>query len=260
MNISGQTKLLLLIAGILIFILVLNNYNSNPIKNKGNLILDENINDNDEQQILQNIAIRNKIPQNDLVITNDLVTDQINVMPKNEIQACSNERIRRKFKSKNRAKPGQYKKISYAEGERGNGNGNGNGSTELDEFFDANNNIVGDVYASDDTFGPNDETNGNLATYNPGRRNRLADEDIFNVENYLPQEHSKDWFEVMPDPVSVKNRHLINISRPVGINTIGNSLKNPSYDIRGTPPNPKFVASPWLQSSIEPDIGSGGLC
>lgn len=39
-----------------------------------------------------------------------------------------------------------------------------------------------------------------------------------------------EWFEVMPEPIKVKN---------------------PSYNIRGTRPCPKFVASPWAQSSIE---------
>ena len=64
----------------------------------------------------------------------------------------------------------------------------------------------------------------------------------------------------MPDAISVKNRHLINISKPIGVNTIGTSLRNPSHDIRGTPSCPKFVISPWLQSSIEPDHNLKGLC
>lgn len=33
-----------------------------------------------------------------------------------------------------------------------------------------------------------------------------------------------------------------------GINTIGSSLKNPTYDIRGNIPNPKFAVSPWGNS------------
>ena len=72
-------------------------------------------------------------------------------------------------------------------------------------------------------------------------------------KEYLPQEVNDDWFEVQPEPISVKNRHLINITTPIGVNTIGTSLRNASWDIRGTPACPKYVVSPFLNSSIEPD-------
>jgi len=64
---------------------------------------------------------------------------------------------------------------------------------------------------------------------------------LFDVDKYHPQEVDDDWFEVIPKPISVKNRHLINITKPIGITTIGSVL-----------PLPKFVISPWL--SIEPDV------
>ena len=69
----------------------------------------------------------------------------------------------------------------------------------------------------------------------------------------LPKEVNNDWFDVQPEPVAVKNRHLINVTKPIGINTIGTSKKNASYDLRENVPCPKFTVSPWLQSSIEPD-------
>lgn len=77
---------------------------------------------------------------------------------------------------------------------------------------------------------------------------------MFDLNNLMPQQTNPDWFEVIPDPISVNNRHLINVTRPVGINTVGTSLRNPSYDIRGSPACPKFVVSPWNQSSIDPDV------
>ena len=86
------------------------------------------------------------------------------------------------------------------------------------------------------------------------------DDELFKLDDLLPQEVHSDWFEVMPEPISVKNRHLINVSKPIGINTIGTSQKNASWDLRGSPPCPKFVVSPWLQSSIEPDTNIKGIC
>lgn len=76
----------------------------------------------------------------------------------------------------------------------------------------------------------------------------------FEVDGIDPHVAHDDWFEVVPEPemVSVKNRHLINVSRPIGINTVTGNFRHTSWDLKGTPPCPKFVVSPWLLSTIEP--------
>jgi hypothetical protein len=72
---------------------------------------------------------------------------------------------------------------------------------------------------------------------------------------FLPQEVNVDWFD--KDFNTIKNIDqdtLIDISQySSGVDTVGQSLKNPSYDIRGNIPNPKNIISPFLNSSIEPD-------
>jgi len=91
----------------------------------------------------------------------------------------------------------------------------------------------------------------------------MKDVDKFNAESLLPREKNKDWFDDVYDSTSVKNAHLINIYKPIGVNTVASSLKNPSHDIRGdATPNPKFAISPWMNSSIEPDsnIRNQALC
>lgn len=160
-----------------------------------------------------------------------------------------------KLKWKNEAQ-GNVVKSNYAEGTRGNTD-----VAEWNAFFDQNNELVDKSYLqNNDQFKPVDETKGNLATYKGKGKTGQKGADLFKVDELLPQEVSKDWFEVMPEPIKVKNRHLINVTRPIGVNTIGNTLKNPSLDLRGSPPCPKFVISPWLQSSIEPDTNIKGLC
>lgn len=42
------------------------------------------------------------------------------------------------------------------------------------------------------------------------------------------------------DPVSVRNRHLINITKPIGVRTIGSSWKNASHDLRSMPTDVTF--------------------
>lgn len=56
-----------------------------------------------------------------------------------------------------------------------------------------------------------------------------------------------DWFEKPLVPINFKN----GIPR-IGINTIGSSMGK-SYDLRGIPPNPKNIISPWINQSIEPN-------
>jgi len=145
---------------------------------------------------------------------------------------------------------------SYKDGARGN-----TGVDEWDDFYDTNANMVSGSYSkTNDQFNPVDETKGNLAGYAGSGHTKNSAEDLFKIDKLLPQEVNKDWFEVMPEPIKVKNRHLVNITRSTGINTIGSSLKIATHDIRGNVPCPKYVVSPWMQSSVEPDLNTKGLC
>lgn len=73
-------------------------------------------------------------------------------------------------------------------------------------------------------------------------------------ESAIPHEKEEDWFKTT-EIIDVKNPNLINIYRPISANTIGSMHKNASHDLRGDGDImcPKFVISPWSQSSIEPD-------
>ena len=39
-----------------------------------------------------------------------------------------------------------------------------------------------------------------------------------------------------------------------GINTVGGSLRNANLQVRSEPPNPTKAVSPWMNSTIEPDL------
>ena len=147
-------------------------------------------------------------------------------------------------------------KSNYRDGIRGN-----TGVDEWNDYYNTNANTVDNSYLqNNDKFVPTDETSGNMAPYRGKGHTTNSPEDLFKNDKLLPQEVNKDWFEVMPEPIKVKNRHLINITRPMGVNTIGSALKNASHDLRGDEACPKFVVAPWLQSSIEPDLNIKGLC
>jgi hypothetical protein len=82
----------------------------------------------------------------------------------------------------------------------------------------------------------------------------------YNAIDFLPVDTNPDWFNT--DFTNIVNEDtLINTDKYViGINTVGQSLKNASYDIRGTIPNPKFSVSPWNNSTYEPDMNLKSLC
>lgn len=137
-----------------------------------------------------------------------------------------------------------YKAMNYKDSPRG-------GSGDLDKFF-----MDGDVEntGNNTQFSAADNVSDKYAAYQTAKSGSSGKSD----EGLLPVEE-KDWFEDVT-PTKIKNRHLINIYRPVGVNTISSSLKNPSLDLRGTPANAKTVVSPFLNSSIEPDHNIRGLC
>jgi hypothetical protein len=238
MQLSNTTKFLLVGAVFLVIVILVRN-SGEPFQNDGVLTYEQDAKER------AGLVDENKVDIQNLPL--DLDSENSSNMMDHE------PRLRNKFNNKNMA-TGGYKHSSYAEGDRREK------SADFDQFFESNNELVSGSYKENDGFSGRDESNGQLAGYRPGKKQQLSDEDIFRADDYLPQEGNKDWFEVMPEPISVKNRHLINVTRPVGVNTIGSSLKNASYDLRGTPVTPKFVISPFLNSSIEPDISNKGLC
>ena len=85
----------------------------------------------------------------------------------------------------------------------------------------------------------------------------------YDAKDFLPKEINKKWFDTdfSQAKYNLKDNKLINTERYViGINTVGQSLKNASYDIRGTVPNPKFSVSPWNNSTYETDYNIKSLC
>ena len=85
----------------------------------------------------------------------------------------------------------------------------------------------------------------------------------YNAADFLPKEVNSEWFntDFSQAKVNVDDTNLINTERYViGVNTVGQSLKNASYDIRGTIANPKFAVSPWNNSTYEPDTNIKPLC
>jgi hypothetical protein len=75
------------------------------------------------------------------------------------------------------------------------------------------------------------------------------------AEELLPQDNSSLWAQVNPSGEgSLKDRNFLQSGYHIGINTVGQTLRNANLQLRSEPPCPQIRVSPWIQSTIEPDV------
>jgi|TARA_B110000285_G_scaffold199935_1_gene233446 hypothetical protein len=74
----------------------------------------------------------------------------------------------------------------------------------------------------------------------------------------LPTEESKEISEFNQNyPIGkgvIKGINFLSSGYHIGVNTVGQSLKNANRQLRSEPPNPQVSVSPWMNSSIAPDL------
>ena len=76
------------------------------------------------------------------------------------------------------------------------------------------------------------------------------------ADELLPQDNSSLWAQVNPSGEgSLKDRNFLQSGYHIGINTVGQTLRNANLQLRSEPPCPQVKVSPWLQATIEPDLG-----
>jgi hypothetical protein len=80
--------------------------------------------------------------------------------------------------------------------------------------------------------------------------------DKLTAEDLLPKDNANSkWAQVNPaGQGDVKDQNFLNAGFHMGINTVGNSLRNPNMQLRSEPPNPQLKVSPWNQTTIETDL------
>jgi len=78
------------------------------------------------------------------------------------------------------------------------------------------------------------------------------------AQDLLPVEESKEISEFNQNyPIGegvIKGINFLSSGYHVGVNTVGQSLKNANRQLRSEPPNPQVSVSPWMNSSIGPDL------
>ena len=78
------------------------------------------------------------------------------------------------------------------------------------------------------------------------------------ADDLLPSEESKEISEFNQNyPIGegvLKGINFLSSGYHIGVNTVGQSLRNANRQLRSEPPNPQVSVSPWMNSSIGPDL------
>lgn len=104
-----------------------------------------------------------------------------------------------------------------------------------------------------------------VQTSMPGLPTSCSQTGINNPAELLPKDTNSQWAQLNPSGKGeLANVNLLKAGYHIGIDTIGQTLRNANLQIRSEPPNPQLYVGPWNQSTIESDymrspfeIGSG---
>jgi hypothetical protein len=104
-----------------------------------------------------------------------------------------------------------------------------------------------------------------VQTSMPGVPSSCSQPSIQNPAELLPKDSNSQWAQLNPSGKGdLANVNLLKAGYHIGIDTVGQSLRNANLQIRSEPPNPQLNVGPWNNTTISPDfmrppleIGSG---
>lgn len=85
--------------------------------------------------------------------------------------------------------------------------------------------------------------------------------DTANPSDLLPKDGNSEWSKLNPvtNGTGVVMPDLLQAGYHIGLDTIGQTLRNANQQLRSDPIIPKQDTGPWMQSTIEPDLGRAPL-
>jgi len=75
-----------------------------------------------------------------------------------------------------------------------------------------------------------------------------------NPADLLPKDSNSSWNMKPMGSGDFLGVNLLNAGYLIGVDTIGSSLRNANLQVRSEPPNPQLQVSPWMNTTIEPDV------
>jgi hypothetical protein len=82
-----------------------------------------------------------------------------------------------------------------------------------------------------------------------------APTDLLPNSSLLPKDPNSQWSQLNPAGTGdLMNQSLLSAGFLAGIDTVGNTMKNPNLQLRSEPPNPQLNIGPWNNSTFAPDL------
>lgn len=79
---------------------------------------------------------------------------------------------------------------------------------------------------------------------------------VANPSDLLPKDANSQWGDLNAlAPSNIATPDLLQAGYHIGLDTIGQTLKNANYQLRSDPIIQKANVGPWMNSTIEPDYG-----
>jgi len=97
--------------------------------------------------------------------------------------------------------------------------------------------------------------NSNTLSSGNGLPSSCKNANMQNPSDLLPKDKNSQWAQLNPSGKGdLANINLLKAGYHIGIDTIGQTLRNGNLQIRSEPPNPQINVGPWNLSTIEPDF------
>ena len=82
-----------------------------------------------------------------------------------------------------------------------------------------------------------------------------AKQQVVDPSELLPRDNNSEFSKLNPMGAGdLKNVSLLKAGHHVGINTVGQSLRNANLQLRSEPANPQLNIGPWNQTTMSPDM------
>ena len=128
-------------------------------------------------------------------------------------------------------------------------------------YNDRNNELVDvvDEFDEQDVTGAESSNNaqpGNVDFPTADQQQKCFPRDRLTADDLLPKDAANSKFaQVNPaGQGDVDGRNYLTSGANIGVNSVGTSLRNANRQVRSEPPNPQVKVSPWMQTTIGPDL------
>jgi hypothetical protein len=101
-----------------------------------------------------------------------------------------------------------------------------------------------------------DQTEKAVVSAEPSFQSNYVPQSVASPQDLLPQDQNSQWASLNPaGQGNIAAPDLLQAGYHIGLDTIGQTLRNANLQERSDPIIPKSLVGPWNQSTIEPDLG-----